>query len=123
MNVEGLDHIALSVRDVEASARWYCDVLGLKREHDDVWPGEPVFVVKGNTGIALFAKRDDGDKPAAIRMLHFAWRTDAIGFESAQRELRERGINFDFQDHEISKSIYFHDPDGHQIEITTYEIR
>ena len=31
-------------------------------------------------------------------------------------------IPFDFQNHEISHSIYFLYPDGHQIEITTYEL-
>jgi len=34
----------------------------------------------------------------------------------------ERGIKFEFQDHEISHSIYFRDPDGHALEITTYDL-
>ncbi len=38
------------------------------------------------------------------------------------RELEDRGIQFDFEDHEIAHSIYFHDPDSHQLEITTYEL-
>jgi catechol-2,3-dioxygenase len=42
---------------------------------------------------------------------------------AAQEELTKRGIAFHFQDHEISHSIYFDDPDGHQIEITTYEVK
>jgi catechol-2,3-dioxygenase len=36
--------------------------------------------------------------------------------------LKKRAIPFEFQDHEISHSIYFRDPDGHRIEITTYEL-
>ena len=36
-------------------------------------------------------------------------------------ELKRRGIQFEFQDHEISHSIYFRDIDGHQLEITTYQ--
>ena len=43
-------------------------------------------------------------------------------FYDAQDELKKRAIPFDFQDHEISHSIYFRDPDGHEIEITTYEL-
>ena len=39
-----------------------------------------------------------------------------------KRELEKRGIKFEFQDHEIAHSIYFRDPDGHQLEITTYEV-
>jgi catechol 2,3-dioxygenase-like lactoylglutathione lyase family enzyme len=42
--------------------------------------------------------------------------------DRTQRELKKRGIKFEFQDHEIALSIYFRDPDGHQLEITTYEV-
>jgi catechol-2,3-dioxygenase len=41
---------------------------------------------------------------------------------AAQQELKTRGVAFEFQDHEISESIYFQDPDGHELEITTYEV-
>jgi catechol-2,3-dioxygenase len=47
---------------------------------------------------------------------------DRLNFEQAQVGLRERGIAFQFQDHTLSHSIYFADPDGHRIEITTYEV-
>jgi catechol 2,3-dioxygenase-like lactoylglutathione lyase family enzyme len=56
-------------------------------------------------------------------MLHLAFRADRKNFVVAQRELKERGITFEFQDHEISHSIYFRDPDGHELEITTYELK
>ncbi len=55
-------------------------------------------------------------------MRHLAFRVDRGNFEKAQDELRRRGIEFRFEDHEISHSIYFFDPDGHELEITTYEI-
>jgi catechol 2,3-dioxygenase-like lactoylglutathione lyase family enzyme len=55
-------------------------------------------------------------------MLHLAFRADRKNFGAAQQELKTRGIKFEFQDHEIAHSIYFRDPDGHQLEITTYEI-
>ena len=61
MNLQAIDHVALAVRDVEASAKWYCDVLGLERQHDDVWNGYPVFVGKNDAAIALFPVRDQKD--------------------------------------------------------------
>jgi catechol 2,3-dioxygenase-like lactoylglutathione lyase family enzyme len=55
-------------------------------------------------------------------MLHLAFRADRKNFHGAQRELEKHGIKFEFQDHEIAHSIYFRDPDGHQLEITTYDL-
>lgn len=126
MHLEGIDHIALSVRDVERSAKWYVDVLGFEPRYEGVWNGIPTFIGKGTTAIALFPPRARDSAavpdPRPIQMLHFAMRADRSNFLAAQRELKERGIDFEFQDHEISHSIYFSDPDGHELEITTYEL-
>lgn len=125
MNLEGLDHIAISVRDVERSVQWYLDVLGLERQHEDLWDEVPQFVGKGATGIAIFPVRESSDgagKAPPVRMRHFALRADRANFLQAQRELKERGIDFEFEDHTIAHSIYFRDPDGFDLEITTYEV-
>jgi catechol 2,3-dioxygenase-like lactoylglutathione lyase family enzyme len=42
--INALDHIALSVRDVARSAQWYAEVLGFKRLHENKWNGILVFV-------------------------------------------------------------------------------
>ena len=124
--IEALDHVALSVRDLERSARWYADVLGFKRQHEEMWDGVPIFVGNGDAAIALFPVRDKTGSTshdrAPVRTLHFAFRADRENFLRAQDELKKRAIAFDFQNHEISHSIYFRDPDGHEIEITTYEL-
>ena len=126
MQLEGIDHVALAVRDVEEAAKWYADVLGFEQRYEGMWDGIPTFIGKGNTAIALFPVRVDGSKSAMrtskIRMLHLAFRANRNAFLSAQEELKRRGIKFEFEDHEISHSIYFRDPDGHQLEITTYEL-
>jgi catechol 2,3-dioxygenase-like lactoylglutathione lyase family enzyme len=124
MQLEGIDHVAMGVRDIERSAQWYIDVLGFERLHDGMWNGVPTFIGKGNTGIALFPANQE-PKPSAhreIRMLHLAFRADRENFVAAQQELKKRGIEFEFQGHEIAHSIYFRDPDGHQLEITTYDV-
>jgi len=136
--LEGIDHVALSARDVERSAQWYIDVLGFERLHQGMWNGVPTFIGKGTTAIALFPARAPNSKTAAhegkidppigrirpvANMLHLAFRADRKNFLAAQRELKERGIRFQFQDHKISHSIYFRDPDEHELEITTYELK
>jgi len=124
--LNALDHVALSVRDVACSIQWYIDVLGFKRLYQDQWNGKPAFVGNGDAAIALFPASEEigapSDDSAAIRVLHFAFRSDRTNFLRAQDELKKRAISFQFQDHEISHSIYFRDPDGHKIEITTYEL-
>jgi catechol 2,3-dioxygenase-like lactoylglutathione lyase family enzyme len=126
MQLEGIDHVALAVRDVEQSAQWYIEVLGFERWYDGMWEGIPTFIGKGNTAIALFPRRNGHSKSPAhsseIRMLHLAFRANRENFLGAQEELKKRGIKFEFQDHEISHSIYFRDPDGHHLEITTYDL-
>jgi len=126
MELEGIDHVALSVGDVEKAAQWYIDVLGFKKLYDGRWDGVPVFIGKGTTALALFpvrSKSSSSSGPADIRMLHLAMRADHANFLAAQAELKQRGIKFEFEDHQISHSIYFHDPDGHILEITTYELK
>lgn len=125
--LEGIDHVALAVSDVQRAAQWYIDVLGFEYRYKDAWDGVPTFIGKGTTAIALFAPRSSARSTSTsqtpIRMLHLAFRADRKNFLAAQTELKRRGINFEFQDHEISHSIYFRDPDGHELEITTYEMR
>lgn len=123
--LEGIDHVALSVRNVEQSAQWYIDVLGFEHRHEGMWNGVPTFIAKGTTALALFPADFNAISKASrgtIGMLHFALRADRENFLAAQSELKRRDIEFHFQDHEISHSIYFRDPDDHQIEITTYEL-
>jgi catechol 2,3-dioxygenase-like lactoylglutathione lyase family enzyme len=147
MELEGIDHVAMSVRDVEAAANWYIDVLGFERRHQGMWEGIPVFIGKGTTSIALFPAQSNTTVSSAkaataprstsmaavasakaasargeVKMLHLALRANRKNFLAAQEELKQRGIKFEFQDHEISHSIYFPDPDGHKLEITTYDL-
>lgn len=123
IKVDGLDHVAINAKDVMRSMAWYRDVLGLERRHEDVWGDMPIMMCTGNTCIAIFPLTDDA--PATTkgpRVLHIAFRADRAMFGRAQRDLKAHEIDFDFQDHDIAHSIYFRDPDGHELEITTYEV-
>src|SRR5205814_9907406 len=96
MQLEGIDHVALAVRDVEQSTQWYIDVLGFERRYDGMWEGIPTFIGKGNTAMALFPMRDGHPKSPAsssgIRMLHLAIRATRETSLGAQQELKTRGI-------------------------------
>ena len=78
MQLEGIDHVAMSVRDVERAAQWYTDVLGFERRFGGMWDGVPVFIGKGTTALALFPIRGNADGPEreskGVRILHLALR-------------------------------------------------
>ena len=124
--LDGIDHIALNVRDVEQSVRWYCDVLGLERRHADVWGSHPAVVGIGTTSLALFPVEGPNPRPRpgrdVITMRHIAFRASRRDFDHALAALQARGFTPEIQDHRISRSLYFNDPDGHEIEITTYDL-
>jgi catechol 2,3-dioxygenase-like lactoylglutathione lyase family enzyme len=117
--VQGLDHVALGVADQKASERWYREVLGLQREYEDEWGDTPVALMAHGSGLALF-KTSSGESTAGLR--HIAFRVDRENFEIAKEDLQRMGIRFVFQDHGASHSIYFRDPDGLQLELTTYDV-
>ena len=124
MEIAQIDHVAIAVGNVERSIDWYCDVLGMERRHPE-WGTEPAMVCAGETCVALFALEGAAEAApgrGAVAMRHLAFRVDRAGFERAQEELAERGIHFEFMDHETAHSVYFADPDGHRLEITTYEL-
>jgi catechol 2,3-dioxygenase-like lactoylglutathione lyase family enzyme len=125
--LEGIDHVALAVRDIKASVQWYEDVLGLKRLYQQAWGDYPAVVGVGTTSVALFPVETDAPQPSPGRNVlatcHIAFRADSENFARVQRELTRRHIAFEFQDHDIAHSIYLHDPNGHEIEITTYDLK
>lgn len=123
MQLEALDHVAVIVRDLPAATRFYEEVLGLHRVHEQAWGEYPVALVAGSSaaGVALFPAGEAGLPDETDPNVHFAFRTSRAGYEQAKADLAARGILFDEWDHDVAWSIYFRDPDGHQIEIAAYD--
>jgi catechol-2,3-dioxygenase len=124
MRLSGIDHVALSCASVEAIGKWYVETLGFEHVFAGEWGGVPVFLKLGATYLALFPLRG-APQPAAQRpgFNHLAFNAATQAeFAAAQAHLARRGIRFEFQDHGISHSIYFDDPDGRPLDITTYDV-
>jgi catechol 2,3-dioxygenase-like lactoylglutathione lyase family enzyme len=127
VSIEFLDHVALRVKDLERSVEWYTQVLGLRRCYEEAPWDIPVILCAGTTGIALFPA-DSKDQSLVsnsrqtITMLHFAFRVSGVEFAEAQRDFQRRGIEYEYQDHDIAHSIYLYDPDGYEVELTTYDV-
>lgn len=124
-----IDHVELFVPSRWEAAEWYRKVLGFEviQEHVD-WAeaGGPLMISNdgGNTMLALFKGQPQGD--AEVRGLRrVAFRVDASGFlrfleSSASWSPQPLGPS-NLQDHDKALSLYFSDPYGNLLEVTTYE--
>jgi catechol-2,3-dioxygenase len=97
--------------------------LGFEHVFPGQWAGSPIMLRLGSTYLTLFPQKEHELPSANGQAWHLAFRAATYAdFQSAQGELRAKGVSFQFQDHEISHSIYFFDPDGFLLEITTYDV-
>ena len=126
VTVNYLYHVAISVTDVEKSAEWYENVIGLRRHIVPEWGGYPVMMLSGKTGLAIFPIKSKEKKSSQvfeeIRIKHFAFNVDKLNFELAKERFKSLEIPFSLQDHHYFKSIYFKDLDGHEVELTTLKV-
>jgi catechol 2,3-dioxygenase-like lactoylglutathione lyase family enzyme len=123
MRLEQIDHVALRCASPEATKAWYVSTLGFEHVFADQWSGVPIVLRLGSTFLTLFPQKANEQASTGGQAWHLALRAATYAdFQSAQTELQARGVSFQFQDHEISHSIYFFDPDGFLLEITTYDV-
>ena len=128
LNYTNIHHIALTISDFNHSLRWYSDILSLERLYPDAELRNPCFIANGPVILALFRAKDKNPAPKpeqdeSLIFRHCAFCVDRPSFEITQNKLNEREIPFRFSNHSGQTpprhSIYFYDPDGHEIEITT----
>ena len=125
-SIRFLDHVAIRVSDLERSASWYTQVLGLQRYNVERWGSYPIFLLKGQTGVALFPAQiqstNEGPGQKGIRIDHFAFRVDLKDLDKARRKYNILKMEFEEQDHFYFHSIYTRDPDGHMVELTALKV-
>ncbi|WP_298510096.1 VOC family protein [uncultured Kordia sp.] len=118
-----LDHVAILVKDMNASVAWYTKVLGLKRYQLEKWGEFPIFMLSGKTGIALFPAnmKDPELVPTSknVKIDHFAFHVSNEAFAKARKHYEDLGLSYTFKDHHYFHSIYTKDLDGHTVELTT----
>jgi catechol 2,3-dioxygenase-like lactoylglutathione lyase family enzyme len=123
LSLSFLDHVAIRVKDINASALWYENVLGLKKYKLPKWGEFPVFLLSGKSGIALFPANLDDEKLDStsknVKIDHFAFNVTHENFEKAKKRYSELNLDFSIKDHHYFYSIYTKDPDGHTVELTT----
>lgn len=134
-HVDQIDHVELYVPDRHEAARWYKRTLGLAAlpQHED-WaadPGGPLMISSdgGGTMLALFTGEPRRDCPTAGFHL-VAFRVDGPSFLAFLEHIKMTPVHNDEgdevhsltpKDHGKAFSVYFSDPWGHCLEVTTYE--
>lgn len=120
--LSNLDHVAVRVKDLEISAQWYEQTLGLKRDGNSE-TGPLTMTISGKTiGVALFqACLTDPRMPKSkhVKIDHFAFSVNEVEFEKALNFFTTKKIEHKFRDHGYCHSIYLKDPDDHMVEIIT----
>lgn len=130
MRVSGMDHIVLNCTDVEASLRFYTDVLGLAAERVDQWrDGKirfPSVRISETTIIDLFPLEAGSARPGGLENLnHFCMYVEGE-LEPCIADLDRHGVVIEtgpiqrWGARGTALSVYLRDPDGNLVELRSY---
>ncbi|HEX4209284.1 MAG TPA: VOC family protein [Candidatus Binataceae bacterium] len=120
---ERIGHVVIKVRNLERSRKFYAELLGLQLMHEMPQIKMAFLASNGRDHheIGLVEVGDAAPPPqkGETGLLHIAFRLrDEDHLKAAFRELKENNVEIvSTVDHGITKSIYFRDPDGHQLEV------
>jgi catechol 2,3-dioxygenase len=118
-----IGHVVIKVRDLERSRKFYTDVMGLKLMMEAPKIKMAFLASNGRDhheiGLVEVGADAPGPQKGEIGLVHIAFRLrDEEHLRAAYRELKEKQVPIlSTVDHGITKSIYFRDPDGHQLEV------
>jgi len=113
--IRGIYEVAIRVKQLPRAEAFYREVLGLEvgiRDERRNW----LFLRAGGQAGMVVLQEDEGEWPTQ----HFAFTVDEADIEDAVAVLRENGVAVDgphFHEWMPAKSVYFTDPDGHQLEL------
>jgi catechol 2,3-dioxygenase len=123
MKIKSLGHVVLRVTDLERAERFYGGVLGLAVcAHMDEGGFKMAFFSLGNHhDFALMQVSGEGSSrsESAVGLHHVAFKigTTLDELRAARDNLEAAGVATTPIDHEVTKSLYFADPDGNGVEV------
>ena len=121
MKIQSLGHVVIKVRNQERAELFYNGLLGIPIAARFAPMSMTFFTLGNHHDFAVAAVGDDAlDAPSTSPgLLHVAFKigTRIEELREAKLQLEAAGIKVEAYDHEVTKSIYFNDPDGNNIEL------
>jgi catechol 2,3-dioxygenase len=122
MKIKSLGHVVLRVTDRERAERFYGDVLGLPicARYDEGGMKMAFFTLGNHHDFAVMEVTGEGSGgEASVGLHHVAFNigTTLEELREARDRLGAAGIATTPIDHEVTKSLYFADPDGNGVEV------
>ena len=120
VKINKVGHVVLAVKDPEASAKWYSDILGMDIMYYNE-KGKMAFLSFGTQhhDIAVVKAPEDatlGSPGISHTALQIEGGLDEL--KELYQRMKGKGVEIDFTtDHGLSKSVYFFDPDGNRLEV------
>jgi catechol 2,3-dioxygenase-like lactoylglutathione lyase family enzyme len=126
LRAKTIDHITLVVSDLEQSAKFYTEVLGMEavERPDFGFPGR--WFQAGSTQIHMNVEGEEAGKSGLVfqgatrltRGFHYAFRVDDCDTAAARlAELRIPIAAGPYSRPDGARQLYIRDPDGHLVEI------
>ncbi len=125
MQAKELGHVVFYVRDLQASLRFYRDVLGF-HVVGDAFGGKAAALVAGNHRthhemLLIEVGNAPGNPPGRRRGLYHIGIKVGDSMDELRQvvaDLKKAGVRIDgTSDHTVSWSLYLHDPDGNELEL------
>ena len=113
--ITGVYEVAVQVKDLARAEAFYREVLGLTVGLRDP-SGKRVFLGAGGAAGMVVLQEEPGEWP----LQHFAFTVDPAAIDRAAARLAAEGIAVQGPVYHAwmpARSVYFHDPDGHQLEL------
>jgi catechol 2,3-dioxygenase-like lactoylglutathione lyase family enzyme len=118
MNITGLNHLTLSVGDVERSVAFYCELLGFSMRRGT---SSSAYLEAGTLWLALVLDSEVRHGPLP-EYSHIAFSVAPAALPILADRLRGAGVTC-WQEAERADSFYFLDPDGHKLELHSGDLR
>jgi catechol 2,3-dioxygenase len=122
MKVQSLGHVVLNVTDLKRSEEFYSGLLGLEvcARFDEQGMQMTFFTLGNHHDLAILQAPGEGaagDQATGLHHVAFCIGTTIDQLKEARDVLQHAGVALDPIDHEVTKSLYFDDPDGNRIEL------